>query len=525
VNGATNWEQISFSPTAETAKAAPGLYYHSKLYAHHFAIQAQKRITDFVKQYLPNAHIGANFSPHHGYHYLGETHMWTTLFRRQGMTLPWSEDYIWQVPVGTQQMNSIGLDMFRAGLKGRKDGKIHYYVMPHWGNTPNSWRRQFYGDLAHGMKIVDLFEFRPVQAAYTENHADQPEMYREIRQAFHELGLCEDLVQDGQVRAGQAALWFSEAGDIWDDNQPPFAAAKRTLYIALKHQQVPLDFVIEEDALDRSLDAYQVLYLADRHVSRAATRAIAEWVQRGGVLFATAGAGMWNEYHQPNQAMRALLGVDQTALEIVGGEELKLEKQDLPFAREIDIITAPFAALGKDAQMPVIAVRSRITLQGAEVRGKFSDNSPAITLHRPAGAKGVAHYAGFLPGLTYFKPALPLRPVDRGSTDDSMAHFIPTDFDPIANTLLSLPVDELDRPVRCSEPLVESAVIDAPQGTLIPLINWSKGPVAGLEVRLNSTIQVGQVTRASGRPVTVKKEGNRHVLTLDLEVADALIVK
>jgi len=42
------------------------------------------------------------------------------------------------------------------------------------------------------MKIVNLFEFRPVQAAYTENHVDQPEMYREVRRAFHELGTFEE---------------------------------------------------------------------------------------------------------------------------------------------------------------------------------------------------------------------------------------------------------------------------------------------------------------------------------------------
>ena len=31
--------------------------------------------------------------------------------------------------------------------------------MPHFvGNAPASWRRQFYSDLAHGVKIIDLFE-------------------------------------------------------------------------------------------------------------------------------------------------------------------------------------------------------------------------------------------------------------------------------------------------------------------------------------------------------------------------------
>lgn len=31
------------------------------------------------------------------------------------MTLPWSEDYTWQSPIGTQQMTTILHDLNRAG--------------------------------------------------------------------------------------------------------------------------------------------------------------------------------------------------------------------------------------------------------------------------------------------------------------------------------------------------------------------------------------------------------------------------
>ena len=100
------------------------------------------------------------------------------------------------------------LDMFRCGIKGKLEAKIHYYVMPHTpGNTPKSWRRQFYGDLAHGAKVLNLFEYRPVQAAYTENHCSDPAMYQAIRQNLYELGQFEDIIQDGQVRPGLAAIW------------------------------------------------------------------------------------------------------------------------------------------------------------------------------------------------------------------------------------------------------------------------------------------------------------------------------
>ena len=65
----------------------------------------------------------------------------------------------------------------------------------------------------------NLFEFRPVQAAYTENHVNSPAMYQEVRKAFHELGKFEDILQDGEVQPGLAGLWCSETADVWDNHR------------------------------------------------------------------------------------------------------------------------------------------------------------------------------------------------------------------------------------------------------------------------------------------------------------------
>ena len=56
-----------------------------------------------------------------------------------------------------------------------------------------------------------------------------------------------------------------------------------------------------------------------------------------------------------------------------------------------------------------------------------ADGSPAV-LRRALGS-GSAVYAAFLPGLSYFRPALPrAMPVDRGASDGSGSHFIPHAF-------------------------------------------------------------------------------------------------
>jgi hypothetical protein len=89
-------------------------------------------------------------------------------------------------------------------------------------------------------------------------------------------------------------------------------------------------------------------------------------------LFATAGGGMYDELNRPNQVLRQLRGV-------------------------------------------------------ATAEGTFADGSPAVTSNRAGSGRVI--YCSFLPGLSYYRPAIPVRPVDRGSSDDAMCHFLPTEFD------------------------------------------------------------------------------------------------
>lgn len=518
-----DWDRVVYSPDSALKKTKPGLFYWSQRYLYHFGIQTIKQRTDILRRHLPNASVGANYSPHYPqeHMFLGEVFKWVSVFREDGMTMPWSEDYIWQVAVGTPQMNNINLDLFRAALRHKPGGKIHYYVMPHMpNNTPNQWRRLFYGAIGHGMKIVNLFEFRPVQVAYTENHVDHPDMYKMILGSFRELGTFEDIVQDGQIRAAEAALWFSETGDIWGDSRGSFAAAKRGLYIAIRQQQIPLDFVVEQDALDGTLSKYKVLYLTDAHVSTAASKKIADWVKAGGNLFATAGAGMFDELNRPNKVLRSVLGVEQTKLEAPENAQIIWLKQDLPFTSRI----AGFSDLRADVveDIPAFSIRSRIKLAGAKAEWGFSDNEFALT--KNVVGKGQTIYCAFLPSLTYFKPAIPKRPVDRGATDDSMVHFLPTEFDKRMANLVASPASEIVFPVRCSEPLVENTVIQSKHGTAIPLVNWSGKPVHNLKVTVSITTPKS-VSLASGGPLKVDQGDNTRVYTFDLDVADVLIFR
>jgi hypothetical protein len=134
-------------------------------------------------------------------------------------------------------------------------------------------------------------------------------------------------------------------------------------------------------------------------------------------------------------------------------------------------------------------------------------------------------YCGFLPGLSYYKPAIPMRPVDRGSTDDAMCHFLPTEFDRGAAALIGQATQDVPRPVECSQPLVETTVLESKHGVVIPLVNWSGKPVADLQVTLRLKTPTNKISLASGGPVNTAQVDGQTVLTLSLEAADALILR
>jgi len=196
---------------------------------------------------------------------------------------------------------------------------------------------------------------------------------------------------------------------------------------------------------------------------------------------------------------------------------IHLEKQDLPFSE-------PLESVGwHSTTMPVFGAVSRVEVQGAKVEGRFSDGSPAVTIK--VNGKGRAVYCAFLPGLTYFKPALPRRPVDRSSRDDSLCHFVPHSFDTNASALIGSIAGPLDRPIVCSNPLVETTVIEGRAGTVITLNNWSGKPANNLRVWVNFPLHFQKAALASGRPVRVSEEDGTVVCRLDLDVADGLILR
>ena len=102
-------------------------------------------------------------------------------------------------------------------------------------------------------------------------------------------------------------------------------------------------------------------------------------------------------------------------------------KQDLPWATPLGNVT--WAANGSMVNESVSIFGARDVFRpaaDATVLARHGDGAPAATV-RTAG-RGRAFFLGFLPGLSYYAPAIPQRPADRGGTDAAFSHFLPTNF-------------------------------------------------------------------------------------------------
>ena len=391
-------------------------------------------------------------------------------------------------------MQQMALDAFRSGMRDRNlppnslgvwsgAAPIHSYVMPHNpGNTARSWRRQFYADLNHGMKQINLFGLAPLVNIAGPNAVDiwenNASMYLEIRKSLSELGIIEDIVLHGTAQGfgADVALLFSESTDIMSDMATPVnllgragtaGAAQRTLYIALRHLQQPVDIITEDDCIPGVLDRYKPVVISDPNLAQAAAEGIRTWVESdtSRTVWASAGGGLLDEYNATSHVMLDLFGLQ--SYEITKQDTIQFVKQDLAFVPRLDTVNVVSSdssptvdVFGTLATMVVNSSASSDTT----VYATFTDGSPAVLSRRKGPSAGRAILCGFHPSLSYFRKATPPLPPQRGSTDESFNHFCPSDFDQDAISLIALATEALDPPpTLASDPLIETGVITAPK--------------------------------------------------------------
>lgn len=468
-------------------------------------------LTALAKKLIgPQVETGANYSPHCMPMYYGPIYQWVDIFKHNGMTMFWGEDYIFSVP-HFPQMISWMMATMRCATKYNNQ-LIHIYVMPHApGQRADYLRRNMMYAVGGGARSIDSF-WVAAPESFTENFIawDYKDHYRAVHESIYDAAAAEGLLKDGKVRSGRVAVVLSKATDHNERNlkvakaQDPFAARcenapatveqiidrveAQLLYLGLKQAGHMVDLITEDDIVDGALKGYDAVYVAGEWIDHRVPPVLGAWVEAGGVLYADAGCGYLNEFGEPEPGLAKVLGLKNVAAptkNLVCVRPL----MELPLAEPIDTLTVNGQAI------KAVGLRQVLEPAGAKVLATWADGKPAATVHELG--KGKAFAVGTLAGSAYYKTGVKAQPWARGG---KRAAIVPEGFQAAAADLVLLGVTAkpVTKAVTCSNPYVEAMLIDSPQGTLLTLVNWSANPIKDLTVSVRLPAAPREVRTVQG---------------------------
>lgn len=486
----------------------------------------------------PQVETGANYSPHGAPQYYGPIYQWIDVFKYNGMTMFWGEDYVFCVPQLPQIFGWM-MATIRCAVKYNHQ-KIHVYVMPHApGQVAEYLRRNMVYAVGAGADSIDSFWVAPAES-FTENFIawNYTNSFRAIHEAIFDAAEAEPYLFGGTPRPARIAVVLSKATDFnerrtlipkADDiftrrcknadasiQQIICRVEAQMAFICAKRAGHNVDLITEEDILNGRLKGYDVVCFAGEWVEHRVPAKLEVWVKEGGILYASAGCGRLNEFGEPEQGLLNLLGLKEAGAIKKNLASLR-PLLELPLADPIDTII-----MGND-KIAAIGMRQVLTPgDEAKVLATWSDGKAAATV-RELG-KGKAFAVGTLSATSCMKTALPVRPLARGG---NKAPVVPGAFAPAAArlALLGIAAGPLVEEVACSVPAVEGLVIDTAKGSVITLVNWTDKPIAGLQVVVRmpaSPIKVRSVQNAKDLKVTYAN--GAATFTTDLEWADYIVI-
>lgn len=537
-----------------TTDKKDSLYYYSQIAAKEKGGAKYAAGTAYYKS--KGVLTGANYSPHANY--LVTEIDYIRPFKLKALTMPWAEDYTWQVAEFSPQVVGYLVSGLRAGAK-YDDLPIHMYVMPHSpGQLSNEFRLSYYTSIAHGAKMINYFCATPSAVGGTENYVDSSDlkMWKEIYTCTHEAGIFEDYIMDGKVRPAKVGLLLSSTDElITGVNNFSLALhnnERKALYYALRHSQTPVDFLSEDDVIEGRAKDYKLIYVTQQYLHSKCVDSLQKWCENGGTVVAMAGGGYLDEFQKENPATAKFYGATGSKIttdpNLVSKYLLKdntpfFSKHDLPQYEAMDAVQWNLAGLPKKDQeanptpnhvfnVPVIAWKQSLTVTDGTMIGKFKDGSPAV-ISKTHG-KGRAILFGFLPGQAYLQSGLPVRPVDRGASADSFSHFLPTSMR--LHLLPRLTDDFLGfnardaKPVVTTDGLVETTCIDtpakgdAPARLAVPLINWTGNELTSLTVTIRGVDKVSKVRSVERGELKYTQVKGGIQIQMPLNVADMLLI-
>lgn len=507
--GMTSWDQVKIAPDANVA--SPELYVASQQFRTASIANYYKQATSLIHQYYgSDVKTMQNFSD--GAVYLANMYAqgndYFTWFKNQSLDVAVSED--WTALGSTPQCGGWNVALLRSATKYHKQ-PIGMYVISYGPGIDTKLRA--YSDMAQGAKSLNFYAYGPLYQGHEPGWSQRPGTFWAIAQINHEIGAAEHVLIDAMPMPASTAIIYSVSSDIWGISKDNAQGHERMhTYIAMRHGQVAVDVLSEQDVIDGRLNTYKTAYLFGDNLDHEAITPLSSWIKAGGTLVLAAGAGEKDEFNRPTFKLDQSLGLLRLPCD---------RFQNLwTSGRNIAALLKPKGQVtintpaGK-TQVDVVARQQKFkAVADARVLATFEDGSPAAVLQ--SVGKGHVYMNGFMPALAYIAGALK---ADKASGAGDAATNLqgemdlvtsmqiesqrlsniststaPNQFDGVLRQFILVPALTASdaQQVKTSHPLVEATLMQGSKGWVVLLANYSGESIRELQV----TIEVGD--RASG---------------------------
>jgi hypothetical protein len=366
------------------------LFYHSQRFCHLTSADDYREVVRGFEQHFPNVRVYNNYSPHPVF-LTGETmnHSdWFVLCRNRAQTLAWAEDWAF---LGDWSLNTAyECTSFYAALvecAARKHGyPAGFYVNSNCGGSG----QKIFGCLAAGVTWLHLYDWGPldVWADGSNSWSDSnPMEYFSILCATATLGPADEIIGKGRREPRRTAILYNRSHEIVNGGRGRLNHDWMWTFIALKHARIPVEVIIEEDLNPEDLKRYDVVFAGGINLERRHVTALKRWVEDGGLLIGTGGAGCWNVYGEPQPLSAELFGARQ--LEAGADKQASLRRVRTPASDWY-----PAGEYQSSADLAFILEPTT-----AKPLGTYGGGECAATIN--AVGKGHAILLGFRPGWVF----------------------------------------------------------------------------------------------------------------------------
>jgi len=379
-------------------------------------------------------------------------------------------------------------------------------------------QRKLASVIGKGVKVIDLYSYGPAYGGY-DHWSESFSQARGVATFVRYLAKTEDVLYPGKPRKPEVAVIHSATDDIWKDHNEGEMVTHASfhngkyVYLALLHDQVPIDFIDEIEIEKGRLKEYKAAYLSSEYLRTKTQETLVEWVRDGGYLWTDGFSATGDEYGQPSEILLPVLGIKDCKIQ-------KSERRDYSPERGVSthdrLDTITFNDTG--ATLDAIGMRVAFSLSdpaATRVLATFTDQSPAIIEHDYG--KGKVHYAGTMAGISY------------RSTVNKKSGRIETDYRDVNRRVITdFPASVgIEKPLTCSVPMVEADLLESEEGIGVVLANYAaEEPLAEVKLSIMAHRVITSVLSAKRGelPFAYDKRTKTVDVTLPLEIVDILVL-